>query len=117
MTTLLAQRFVENIEAYYGKYERPATRKAVLQWLIDQPWSKRFGVALWADIKERVSTRYRQPPDIAQIREIAEGVELPPTYDLPALPSPDDIPAERDPEGAEKLRAILESLVQTRRMR
>ena len=67
MTT---QRFIEEVEHYYGPYERGATRKHVADY-VSKTYSDRFLDRLFKRLLLEFSSQFKVTPDIA----ILEGVK------------------------------------------
>ena len=101
-------RFIDLIEAYYGKYERPEIRKVVLAYLNITYSEKRLDALYHALIRSHTG-QYRYTPDVA-IMEKAK-VHIDRETDVPAFKlleeRPDD---EQKAEVADMLTGLVGKL-------
>ncbi len=114
---MTAQRFVEEVERYYGPYERRTTRKYVLDY-ISKTYSDRFRNRLFKRLLSDFSGQFKITPDIAILEELKAKILQEPDYHAPALPAPRDKPtdAERE-EMARQARELIDNLAEKKRMR
>lgn len=110
-------QFLQGIESYYGRYERPAQKATVLQYL------NRFTdpdlAALYEQLILTFSGKFRFAPDVAVIEEVKCGMDKDmawPQQETKRLPESTEpfMPFE---EASSKLKELLVRLANKSRMK
>ena len=68
------KQLLQEIEAYYGSYARPAQRAYVAAWIATQREGHNL-LQLWHRVIEEFSSRYGTPPDVADLRAVSERID------------------------------------------
>jgi hypothetical protein len=103
-----AMWLLQKLEAYYGRYDA-AIGAVVVQYLHSKGMSREQLGYVFSEVVQEISSQYKTPPDVAQLKPIVLRVQEQYATRKPAeLPEPEDPEAQED--GAKLLRATLESL-------
>lgn len=119
---MTAQRFIKEIEGYYGEYEREATRKYVLDY-ISKNYSDRSRDRLFKRLLLDYSGQFKVTPDIAVLEGIKVKLLQEPDYHAPAkgilLPwIPRGGPTDKEREEMwQHAKDVLDELAEKKRMR
>jgi len=119
---MTAQRFIKELEGYYGEYEREATRKYVLDY-VSKNYSDRSRDRLFKRLLLDYSGQFKATPDIAILEEIKAKLLQEPDYHAPAkrilppwIPRGGPTDEERE-EMAQQAKDVLDELARKKRVR
>ena len=114
---MTAQRFIEEVEHYYGNYARSATRKQVFDY-VSKTFSDRFRDRLFKRLLLDFSGQFKVTPDIAIFEEVKRKLLQEPDYHAPALPPPSNKPSDEECEEiAKQAGELLDELAEKKRLR
>lgn len=116
MTT---QRFIEEIEGYYGPYERGATRKYVADY-VSKTYSDRFLDRLFKRLLLEFTIQFKITPGITIIEGVKKKILQEPDYHKPfiALPAPRDKPSNAQHEEiARRAKELIDNLTVKKQLR